>query len=467
MPDWKNVLTHFTANAENLMDALRYRLYYALGGPGPVKIITYRGYGTPERLFLRGRVLKDKNIAEAQENDDLWENLLNTYKRMSSTEIPFAHLAARFQGQERELTANEEGFFEVWIEPQRPLAGDRLWHPIELELLDPIPEEQSRYPIKAVGQVLVPPNTARYMVISDIDDTVLQSDATHLLRMARNVFLGNAHTRLPFPGVAALYRAMFSGVSGSEMNPLFYVSSSPWNLYDLLSHFFNLQGIPVGPVLHLRDWGVNENEILPLMHRNYKIDTIRKIIDFFPYLPFVLIGDSGQEDPEIYAELVREYPNRALAVYIRNVSRDLKRPEEVRKLAQRVIEEGGSLVLAEDSETIARHAIELELINPQSLEAVREDRRKDEAPLTAAERVLGGEEEAGEAEQAAVKEREAAEKAPTVKLEGKQPGTQPDETKQAVKDGAVEDAVKSAGAEKTENPPPVVVEGQKRKKPKK
>ena len=303
-------------------------------------------------------------------------------------------------------------------------------------------------------------------MISDIDDTVLQSDATHLLRMARNVFLGNAHTRLPFPGVAALYRAMFSGVSGSEMNPLFYVSSSPWNLYDLLSHFFNLQGIPVGPVLHLRDWGVNENEILPLKHRNYKIDTIRKIIDFFPYLPFVLIGDSGQEDPEIYAELVREYPNRALAVYIRNVSRDLKRPEEVRKLAQRVIEEGGSLVLAEDSETIARHAVELELINPQSLEAVREDRRKDEAPLTA-ERVLGGEEEAGEAEQAPVKEREAAEKAPTVKLEGKQPGTQPDETKQAVKDGAVEDAVKSAGAEKTENPPPVVVEGQKRKKPKK
>ena len=72
------------------MDELRYRMHYQLGGLGPVKIVTYRGYGSPERLYLRGRVLEDKHIPEAEKNDKLWENLLNTYKRLESDEVPFA-----------------------------------------------------------------------------------------------------------------------------------------------------------------------------------------------------------------------------------------------------------------------------------------------------------------------------------------------------------------------------------------
>ncbi|RPJ38633.1 MAG: DUF2183 domain-containing protein, partial [Chloroflexi bacterium] len=264
MSDWKEVLNHFTADAERRMDELRYRMHYQLGGLGPVKIVTYRGYGSPERLYLRGRVLEDKRIPEAEKNDKLWDNLLNTYKRLESDEVPNARLVARFQGAEQEITADEEGFFEVWIQPTRPLVKDRLWHAVEIELIDPIPDVQRLDPVKASGEVLVPPDTARFVVISDIDDTIVRSDATHMVKMARNVFLGNAHTRLPFPGVAGLYRALFNGVNGKEMNPMFYVSSSPWNLYDLLAQFFNLHDIPVGPVLFLRDWGLTDEEMLPL-----------------------------------------------------------------------------------------------------------------------------------------------------------------------------------------------------------
>lgn len=442
MANWKNVLLKFTADAERRMDELRYRLYYALGGPGPVKIVTYRGYGRPERLFLSGRVLEDKFIPEAEENDNLWENLVYMYRRMESDEVPGARLAVRFQGQEQEIVADEEGHFAAWIEPEQPLAPHRLWHQVEIELLDPIPEAQSLHPIKAVGEVLVPPPTARRVVVSDIDDTVLQSDATHLIKMARHVFLGNAHTRLPFPGVAGLYRALFAGASGSEMNPLFYVSSSPWNLYDLLAQFFHLQDIPIGPVLFLRNWGVNEEEILPLRHGNYKKNTIRRLLDFYSDMPFILIGDSTQEDPEIYADLVREYPERIEAVYIRNVQRNLERPQQIEALAREVVAAGSALVLADDSLAIARHALEMGFISAESLPDVSQEKRKDEEPPTVIEKMLGD----------------------TTKPEGRTVRVSREEVE---KEGDIEEQVKKAGKEETSAPPSVIVEGEKARDKKK
>lgn len=437
MANWKEVLLHLAADAEQHMDELKYRMHYALGGLGPVKIITYKGYGSPSRLYVKGRVLEDKHIPEADKNDKLWENLVYMYRRLESDEVPHARLVARFQGIEQEIVADEEGFFEVWIEPKKPLADHRLWHAVEFELLDPIPEEQSRYPVKATGEVLVPPPTARYVVVSDIDDTVLQSDAAHLMNMARHVFLGNAHTRLPFPGVAALYRALYHGKGGNEMNPLFYVSSSPWNLYDLLAQFFHLQDIPVGPVLFLRDWGLTEKEILPIHNHDFKLGVIRQMIEFFPDKPFILIGDSGQEDPEIYTDLVAAYPKRIQAVYIRNVSRDLKRPEAIRALAKKVLEAGSALVLADDSLAIAKHAVEQGWIPATELPAIGVEKRKDEAPPTPIEKVLG---EAPKPE------------GPTVEVAAKD-----------VKTGEIEETIKETGKEQTPAPPSVVVEGHKAK----
>ncbi|HJW91757.1 MAG TPA: phosphatase domain-containing protein, partial [Anaerolineales bacterium] len=208
-------------------------------------------------------------------------------------------------------------------------------------------------------------------------------------RMARNVFLSNARTRLPFKGVAAFYRALLLGRQGRELNPLFYVSSSPWNLYDLLSEFFQLHDIPLGPMLFLRDWGLSREELLPLGHRDYKLRAIESILELAPGLPFILIGDSGQEDPEIYHAVVQKYPQRILAIYIRDVSRDLKRPEAIRALAKEVVAAGSRLILAEDTLPMAEHAAAQGWIDPQALPEIYEEKRKDEAATGPLERALG------------------------------------------------------------------------------
>ena len=438
MAGWQKVLASFVVDVENHFDLLKYRLRERIGGRDPIMIVPYRGFGTAEKIYIKGRVLEDKGITSAMDNDSLWDNLVNMYRRFESDEIPYARVRVRFQDAEQEAQANIEGFFEAWIETGGKLEEDKLWHSVEVELLEP---QRPGYPrVHAEGQVLVPPAGAQFGVISDIDDTVLQTDATHLIQMARTVFLGNARTRMPFKGVAAFYRALFHGGQAQGINPLFYVSSSPWNIYDLLSDFFSLQDIPIGPILFLRDWGISKEELLPTQHRSHKLEAIRKVLDLYPHLPFLLIGDSGQEDPEIYAEVVRLYPRRILAIYIRNVSRDLKRPEAIHALAKEVAEAGSTLILADDTLPMARHAAEQGWIPAEELPRIEVQKAADEAPPGPIEKLIG--EEAPEAE------------APTVVVEGEDS----EETKEAVEQGAIETALED-GKDESKKPPTVVVEG--------
>ncbi len=440
MAGWREVLTSigdFAGSVEDQYGMLKYRLRERMGGRNPVMIVAYRGFGTQRRIYLKGRVLEDKGINAPSDDDSVWDNLVNMYKRFASAEIPHARVRARFQDVEREFVADEDGYFDVWLEPSQPLPTDRLWHEVELELVSP--QRRGVEPARATGDVLVPPDGSQYAVISDIDDTVVYTDAVNLLRMARTVFLGNARTRLPFKGVAAFYRALFRGQRQTGINPMFYISNSPWNLYDLLSDFFHLNDIPIGPVLFLRNWGFTHKEQLPTRKRHHKLTTARRMLTFFPHLPFILVGDSGEKDPEVYAQLVQDYPNRIQAVYIRNVSRNLGRPAEIRALAEKVLRAGSTLILADDTWPLAQHAAEKGWISPDALAEVDAERQKDAAPASPLEQLLT-EPERGEV--------------PTVVVGPQQAPAAPEG--QQVPEEAINDALKT-GADQTRKPPTVIV----------
>jgi phosphatidate phosphatase APP1 len=436
MVGWREVLTHYSVDAENFFDLLKYRLREHLGGRNPIMILPYRGFGTQKRLYLRGRVLEDRGITSATDNDSVWVNMLNMWRRAKSLEIPYARVRARYGDEEQVVTANIEGFFEVWMEPRTTVDEKGLWREVELQLVSPL--RDGAEPVMATGEILVPPASAEFVVISDIDDTVLQTDATSLLRMARAAFLGNARIRLPFQGVAAFYRALHGGSTSHALNPMFYVSSSPWNLYDLLSDFFNLRGIPIGPVLFLRDWGLSEEGFLPIHNRAHKLVYIKQILETYAQLPFILIGDSGQEDPEIYAEVALLYPNRIRAVYIRNVSRDPGRVDRIKALAEEVLKAGSVLILAETTLPLAEHAAKQHWIDPNALPEIEIEKQADAAPPTPIETLLG---------------KEAKAEAPVVEVA---PGEGAEETIEAVQSGGIEEALQAGDAEKEEAPTVVV-----------
>jgi phosphatidate phosphatase APP1 len=375
MTGWISALEQRRDAVKLHADWLTVRLKERFNWLDQVAILAYRGYGTPEQLQLKGQVLEKKGITPSTQTDSARRNLFNMYRRFSSNAIPNAKVRARFGEQIAETCTDCNGFFDLLIEPEQPLDLDRGWHDIELELVEPLFENQE--PVHATGHVLVPPPSARFGVISDIDDTIVRTEATSTLRMLRLVLLNNAHTRLPFKGIAAFYRALRRGAGGHEHNPIFYVSSSPWNIYDLLVDFLDIHGLPVNP-LFLRDWGDRDSSLRE--HKQHKLQQIESIMATYSDLPFILIGDSGQEDPEIYRQVVLDFPDRVRAIYIRDVTRS-RRDREVQAITDEICGMGIQMLLMEDTIAAAEHAAGHGFIDPAELDAVRADKVKDDTPL--------------------------------------------------------------------------------------
>lgn len=384
-----NVL-NLVSRLEGGFDRAKSRLAEHFDRDDPLQILPYRGYGTPDRLLLQGRVLQDEPIGASREQDTLWTNLGNTWKRFESDEMAGVAVRASFGDWSGETLTDAEGYFRFDIHLPHlsvPLAAHgRLWHDVGLEMRDP----RTGLPVRATGSVLVPPAQASFGVISDIDDTVVETGVTNRLAMARTVFLHNAHTRLPFQGVAAFYKALHDGRRGDERNPIFFVSGSPWNLYDLLAEFMDLHGIPQGPIL-LRDFGLDAKKLLKADTREHKLGCIRPILELYPALSFILIGDSGEQDPEIYCEVVRQFPGRVLAIYIRNVGTGPAREREVLNLAREVRRQGVPMLLVKDTEAASVHALEEGWIHAGQLPEVRQEKRKDQVAPSPAEVALSTE----------------------------------------------------------------------------
>jgi phosphatidate phosphatase APP1 len=367
----KSRLPALIDRTDKLSDGVRARLRKITGFNYPLMIIPYLGYGTADKLLFGGRVLEDEGIAPGNSADRTWRNLVNMYRRFETDEVPGARIRARFQGAETEATTDREGYFNFEIRPVRRLVSGQ-WQQVELELVDPLPPKDS--PVRATARVLVPSATAGFGIISDIDDTVIASHVRNKLKMILTVILAHEHTRKPFAGVAGLYRALQRGAAGREENPLFYVSNSAWNLYTLLLEFLNLQKIPLGPLL-LRDFG--DHLLFAKNSASHKKSNIKMILDSFPHLPFVLIGDSGERDPEIYSDVVKEYPTRIRAIYIRSIDQRPSRLAAIDKLIEEVRHTGSQVVLAPDSEFAAAHAAGEGLISTAHLAAVRSEKKKD------------------------------------------------------------------------------------------
>lgn len=317
-------------------------------------ILPYRGYGNARKLILPGRVLQDDGIGPANARDRRLHNLRVFFKLIESDEVPYARVRVTFGGAQQEIRADREGYFRVELEDRPPTSG---WQTLELQLADDPA-------VRALGRVIVPPKKAKFAVVSDIDDTVVHTDVTHKVRMLLTIALSNARTRKPFAGVCAFYRALHAGV-----NPFFYVSKSPWNLYVPLAEYLQVQGLPEGP-LFLRNLGLH-------MPRDHKRQAISALLEAYPTLPFLLIGDSGETDPEVYADIVRRFPKRIRAIYIRSINRAPSRVAAIETLIKEVAKTGCQLVLAPDSEHAAAHAASEGLMEPSALRHVRAEALKD------------------------------------------------------------------------------------------
>lgn len=166
-------------------------------------------------------------------------------------------------------------------------------------------------------------------VISDIDDTIKISEVLDREALLRNTF---CRPFQPVPGLAPVYRRWADG--GAQFH---YLTASPWQLYLPLSEFVRSNGFPAG-TFHMKNFRLKDGSFTSLFQspERYKPQVIEDLFRRFPRRRFVLVGDSGEKDPEIYGGVARRHPERVERILIRDVTGDAPGGARYRKAFEKV-----------------------------------------------------------------------------------------------------------------------------------
>ena len=287
-----------------------------------VLITPYRSYGTHHHLYLLGRALDDVPL-KIVEDQNLFTNLKNAYKQFDSFEIRNAKIKVKV-GEKIELEGktNGEGYYlfdEKTAIDLSHLVNEEGWLTTEIYYGNELSSKTNLVNDHFQGELLIPEKEAEYGIISDIDDTIMHTGVTSFLkwRLLKNSLLTNAYDRIPLKGASELYQKLHLGKSGENKNPIFYLSNSPWNLYQYLKLFLDFNKFPKGPILLRNFRGPFDRSLKP--EKPHKQKEIINILKTYPDLNFILIGDSGEHDASIYTEIAEKYPERILAIYLRSV----------------------------------------------------------------------------------------------------------------------------------------------------
>ena len=294
----------------------------------PARVRPYFGYRNETRLRLTARALRMRD--RGWEHDGTFRKLAAMLSQFASNEVPDLAVSLELKGQGDEAqtftaVTDQEGFahFDVEVPAGMAAPHDPAWEIARLHWTN------RDGPQSVDAFILAPGETHKLAVISDIDDTIIETGAGDLRRNWRRVLAQMPGDREAVPGAAAFYNRLSSGHGGgadssgaigtalpATRRPFFYISSSPWNLFDYLVAFQKLHKLPEGPIL-LRDWDFSRATFASSGHHAHKARSIDSLIDFYPEIRFALIGDNTQADALAYAEVVANHPGRIAAVFIR------------------------------------------------------------------------------------------------------------------------------------------------------
>ena len=334
--------------------------------PGePLVIKMYRGYRSSCKLFFQGRVLEQARIRVA-DGDSRWRNMINALRRFETDEVAGATVELDYRGHVLTRVTDAEGYFTIHEDVDNS-PDPEPWETITARITR-LPDGSPGDGQTFHGSVADLTRDAELAIVTDIDDTILQTGVTSLfkLRALYRTIADNAYTRLPFAGAAELFAGLSSGATATEeSNPVFYLSNSPWNLYGLLREFLDLRGFPKGPIF-LRDVG------LPYAGSpqggTHKELTLERLLVDFPTVQFVLIGDSGEADADIYHAAAARWPERVKAVVIRNVKNNAN-ARRIERMFARVAPER-NFMLVRDSVDAAERLAALGLLDDEQVARV-------------------------------------------------------------------------------------------------
>ncbi len=291
----------FAARIENRINLLINRILARRGWRDSVA--AYTGYGTSEQLRVLARVVlrpsKDLGIVQAASAVLYrrgWRNFISTPRVAPRATIIVG--TSRFPVQ-----ADREGYIDARIQNPGLKPG---WHTVTIETEDGA---------SAQARVQVVGDDVTFGIVSDIDDTILSTFLPRLMLAAWNSFVLTEQARQAIPGMARLYQRLLAQHPGA---PIIYVSTGAWNTYPMIRRFSARHGFPEGARL-LTDWGPTNTGWFR-SGTDHKRRCLRELARDFPNIKWLLVGDDGQHDPELYAEFATLQPGHVCARAIRQLT---------------------------------------------------------------------------------------------------------------------------------------------------
>ncbi len=277
-----------------LAAALALALAAPVAGADAPALLLPPTLGRPDRVWVTGRVLEERHGMGGPA-------AVRNARMLAASGLEGAPVHASLLGRAGHAVSGDDGAFAIEIEaaPEAPFPSGPLRATVAIP------------GASAEAVVLVVAPEAPFIVVSDLDDTVAETGVTSPPRLLAATVFEDADTQPAVPGMAALYRCLAAPRSRGAAPALAFVSGSPIQLAPRIVRFLERNGFPPA-ALYLRDLG-------PSTLSGYKQPVLARLARRFTQ-SFVLVGDSGEKDPEIYAEFAAAHPGRVLATFIRQAT---------------------------------------------------------------------------------------------------------------------------------------------------
>ncbi|MET0673606.1 MAG: phosphatase domain-containing protein [Microbacterium pygmaeum] len=262
-------------------------------------VTPFPGYGGVDWVRVLGRVLIVPPVRTTSSGE--FEKVRG-WRSFLAVPVGYAQVRIEIAGVVHEVVADRGGVIDTVV----PAALEPGWQTLTMTVENGEPAET---------RVFIVGPDVRTGVVSDVDDTVMVTALPRPLLAAWNSFVVNEHARQPVPGMAVLMERLVRDRPGT---PVIYLSTGAWNVAPTLIRFLRRHLFPPGSVL-LTDWGPTHDRWFR-SGMNHKLTNLRRLAVEFPGVKWLLIGDDGQHDDEIYTTFTGEYPGNVSAVAIRRLS---------------------------------------------------------------------------------------------------------------------------------------------------
>ncbi|WP_136519970.1 App1 family protein [Cellulomonas telluris] len=301
---------HLAARLEDRVDAGVARLLRRRGWT--VRIVAYAGYGSQgwvrvlARTLLAAPTVGGEDLpgagGSAQTGDEPPAPPMRGWRSFLTSPVTGARLEVRVGSATHLIETDRGGYVDTVVPSDLPPG----WHEVTLTSADGA---------TAVAPVLVVGPEPTVGIVSDIDDTVMVTRLPRPLVAAWNTLVRHENAREAVPGMSRLYRELRRG---HDERPVVYLSTGAWNAAPAIGRFLRRHDYPAGPLL-LTDWGPT-NTGLFRSGQQHKVSQLRRLFHELPQVRWLLVGDDGQHDPEIYAGAVARHADWVEAVLIRQLT---------------------------------------------------------------------------------------------------------------------------------------------------